>query len=212
MEVRRIKKEETHQWILNRHYAKRIPSISHAFGLYNHMELLGVVTYGMPPNYMEVKMWEPYKCMELNRLVVEDCSPENSASFLVGNSIKLLPKPMVIISYADTGVGHIGYVYQATNWIYTGIGGDKEKIYIMKNGEIRHQRHSRTMDKQLIDRKERASGKHRYYYFHANKRDKRAMGNMLRYKQLPYPKGDTLRYDASCDVEKQGVLFLRITR
>jgi hypothetical protein len=52
--------------------------------------------------------------VELNRLCLLD-NDKNQASFLVANSMKLLPKPTIVISYADTGQGHVGYVYQACN-------------------------------------------------------------------------------------------------
>ena len=45
--VQQIKKAETNDWLLHKHYAKRMPSISYAFGLYDNM-LEGICTYGMP--------------------------------------------------------------------------------------------------------------------------------------------------------------------
>ena len=41
-----IKSQETYDWLLHKHYAKRIPPISYAFGLFKDKELLGVCTYG----------------------------------------------------------------------------------------------------------------------------------------------------------------------
>jgi len=43
-----ISYEQTKPFILQIHYAKRIPSISHSFGLYLNKELVGIVTYGSP--------------------------------------------------------------------------------------------------------------------------------------------------------------------
>ena len=44
--VESIKSQETYDWLLHKHYAKRIPPISYAFGLFKDKELLGVCTYG----------------------------------------------------------------------------------------------------------------------------------------------------------------------
>ena len=44
---------------------------------------------------------------------------------LVGRSLRLLPKPSVVVSYADTAQGHVGYVYQAANFIYTGLSAKR---------------------------------------------------------------------------------------
>ena len=38
----------THEWLLKKHYAKRLPSISYAFGLYDELILVGVLTIGKP--------------------------------------------------------------------------------------------------------------------------------------------------------------------
>ena len=41
--VKSIKPSETYDWLKNKHYAKRIPSISYAFGLYERSILSGYV-------------------------------------------------------------------------------------------------------------------------------------------------------------------------
>ena len=111
-----IKNEETYPWLLQKHYAKRIPQIMFAFGLYEENQLVGVVTYGIPasPALCMGICGKEYsdKVLELNRVCLLN-NDKNQASFLVANSIKLLPKPTIVVSYADTGKGHIGYVYQA---------------------------------------------------------------------------------------------------
>jgi len=207
-QVKGIPKEQTHEWLLKKHYAHRIPSISYAFGLYDAENILqGVCTFGMTPNYIEMKAWEPYEILELNRLVVNDNHLDNATSFFVSHCISLLPKPRVLISYADIGKGHQGYIYQATNWLFTGQGGGGSKLYILKNGYEQHQRHGEDIIPELIDHIETTSVKNRYYYFHADKRDKRKLISMLRYESLPYPKGDNQRYDASYQPPVQGVFI-----
>jgi len=48
MKVLFIKNEESYEWLLKKHYAKRIPQIMYAFGLYDDIQLVGVITYGIP--------------------------------------------------------------------------------------------------------------------------------------------------------------------
>ena len=50
MIVSPIQHYETKEWLLKKHYAKRMPSISYAFGLYIDHMLVGICTYGMPPS------------------------------------------------------------------------------------------------------------------------------------------------------------------
>ena len=49
--------------------------------------------------------------------------------------------------------------------------------------------------------------KHRYIYFIGTKHQKKDMLSALKYPILPYPKGDTQRYDSSAKVETQQLLF-----
>ena len=128
MKVLPIKPFESYPWLLNKHYAKRIPQIMFAFGLYEENSMVGVITYGIPaspPLCMGICGKEySDKVLELNRVCLMD-NTKNQASFLVANSIKLLPKISIIVSYADTEHGHVGYVYQATNFLYTGLSADR---------------------------------------------------------------------------------------
>ena len=48
--VQSIKSLETYEWRKNKHYAKRIPSISYSFGLYEGIILIGICTLGSPPS------------------------------------------------------------------------------------------------------------------------------------------------------------------
>jgi len=111
-----------------------------------------------------------------------------------------------LVSYADENQGHRGYIYQATNWIYTGRSAPERKFYI--DGKEVHRRtlnsrygtgsveklramgHDLTFDEQV--------GKHRYFQVVGNKRDRKYLQKIVikRYGQKPYPKGDNIRYDA----------------
>ena len=137
--VIRIRPKETHQWLMKKHYAKRKPSITDSFGLLNKENImLGVCVFGIPPAPTEWENWKPYMLKELNRLCVTDDLPKNTLSFLVSKSLKMLDKPVVVISYADVDWGHHGYIYQATNWLYTGVGAIGVKSFIMNDGTSRH--------------------------------------------------------------------------
>ena len=196
--ISKISYNQTKPFILDIHYAKRMPSISYAYGMYKNNQLVGVVTYGKPPSPALCKgimgQENAHLILELNRLVLLN-NEKNEASILISNSLKLLPKPKIIVSYADTEQNHIGLVYQATNFIYTGLS-DKRKEWRMKNSKL----HSRTIcqtysleerksnqDKfELIDRPR----KHRYIYFLGNKTEKKYFKKNLKYQIKPYPKNE----------------------
>ena len=204
--VHSIPRSEAIPWIKLKHYAKRCPSIYHSFGLFKDDIIRGVCIYGITPNYIEQEAWKPYNLLELSRLVIED-DEKNIGSYFISKTFKLLQKPVVLISYADSDMSHIGYIYQATNWYYTGIGADKAVQYKV-NGSTIHNRHS----KEILSRghqinKVKSSGKYRYYYFIGSKKQKKEMLKALRYPILPYPKGESKRYDASAEFPKQVQLF-----
>lgn len=206
--------EQAKPWFIKKHYAKRIPSITYAFGLYVDGILKGVVSYGTPAASALLKgiCGEEYSdiVIELNRLVLDEHSPKNSASFLVGRSLKLLPKPKIIVSYADTEHGHIGYVYQACNFIYTGLSAKRTDWKIKGQEHL----HGQTIADKTRGQKDRAkkmreiygddfylkerSRKHRYIYFLGCD-----LKDSLKYPILPYPKGETKRYDSGKELPKQ---------
>jgi hypothetical protein len=198
-----IKNEETYSWLLEKHYAKRIPQIMFAFGLYEENHLVGVITYGIPasPSLCMGICGKEYanKVLELNRICLMD-NNKNQASFLVSNSIKLLPKPTIVVSYADSAQGHIGYVYQATNFLFTGTTKERTD---MSAGEGKHSRHATNPTIRQF-----RSAKHRYIYFHGTKNDKKILKNKLNYEILEYPKGETKRYDSGGSVKTQKLLFI----
>ncbi len=188
IEVLPTQYQETREWILLKHYAHRMPSITFSYGLYLNGSLEGIVCYGSPASQSLCKgvCGEKYKAdvLELNRLVINSTAPKNSASLLVSRSIKMLPRDSIIVSYADTDMGHLGIIYQATNFIYTGATVARTDI---DSGEGKHSRH---YDKNTdYSKRKPRSSKHRYIFF----RNKKAKKD-LKYPQLPYPKGKSERY------------------
>ena len=152
--------------------------------MFKDKELRGIISYGSPAS--------PYLCVgiageenkdlviELNRLVLKH-NQKNEASILIGASFKLLPKPKIIVSYADTKEKHLGVVYQATNFMFTGTTKPRTDI---AGDEGKHSRHHLGDKSQRVDR----SAKHRYVYFIGNKREKKSLYKSLKYDVLDYPK------------------------
>ena len=122
--VRQIMSIECRDWFLNKHYAKRIPSITIAFGLYKDYMLEGVCAFGMPPSptLCESVAGKKYKdqVIELNRLCINEGLPKNCLSYFVSKAIKLIENFDIIISFSDINMYHHGYIYQACNFLYTG--------------------------------------------------------------------------------------------
>lgn len=221
MKVLPIQNYEAEPWLLKKHYAKRMPSISFAFGFYEDGILVGVCTYGTPSSAtLRDGIAGPENAkyvLELNRLCIES-NNKNAASFLVGRSLRMLPKPSIVVSYADTEQEHVGYVYQACNFMYTGLSAKRtdwkikglehlhgQTIADMSRGcegsRAEFMREKFGDDFYLEDR----ARKHRYIFVTGKNK---SLKQSIRYGQEPYPKGESKRYDAGSGVCIQKLLFL----
>lgn len=201
--VRSIVRKDCEPYILEIHYAKRWPSISYFYGLFDDEELVGVCTYGFPfSNTLKIGIaGQEYKSdiLELNRLCLKN-NRKNEASFLVGNSLKLLPKNKIIVSFADTNQGHKGIVYQATNFIYCGLSAKRTDWKVKGKEHL----HSTTISGEFRGKKNRSKlmkekygddfyllprpRKHRYLFLNGSKSFKKSALKSLKYKILSYPK------------------------
>jgi len=219
--VKSIDKWECKDWLLNKHYAHKIPLIIYAFGLFNEQNLLcGCCTFSPPARMLNMGygiFGDTIKVhtIELSRLVVNEGMEKNVLSFFVSKSINFLPTPICIISYADSNSGHHGYIYQATNWHYCGITSIEKTYFDTINNKILHPRTvvqnygSREVDKlpKHIEINKENGGKYRYVKFLGNKNQIKEMILKNTYPILPYPKGDNTRYDASYKPTIQTNLF-----
>lgn len=189
-----IPSKDTHSLILTKHYAQRLPSISYSFGCFNSSgELVGVITFGKPASHqLCIGVCGPAlkdRVFELNRLCLMESVP-NLASQFVAYALKCLKKfNLIIVSYADTAMGHHGYVYQACNFIYTGATKQRTDRYV---GPGRHSRHY-DKDAPQVYRVVRSS-KHRYVYFTGGVNFKKLCRANLRYPTQEYPKGVNSNY------------------
>ena len=192
--------------VVKNHYLHRKCPCSHAFGLYeigtntslfDNERLVGVIVYGTPSSATLRKgicgVEESFNVLELTRLWIEDGTPKNTESYFIGNTLKLVDKE-IIVSYAEIQQGHLGIVYQATNWLYTGLsakrtnwtidGVDKHCQTIADKYTAKEIREKYGDKFKLVDRPR----KHRYVYLNADKRRKRELLKKLKYKIEPYPK------------------------
>ena len=192
-------------FIIGVHYAKRWPSISHAFGLYRDGVLEGVCTFGTPSSapLRSGIAGADYAThiLELNRLCLRHNFP-NDASMLVSRSLRLLRQrgEFIVVSFADTDQHHVGTVYQAANFSYHGLSAKRTdwKIKGMEHlhgqtiaDEFRGQPHRAAMMRAKYGAKfylEPRPLKHRYIFIVGGHKFRRNAREALRYPIVPYPK------------------------
>ena len=202
-EIKLVTRKDYLPFMLDIHYAKRIPSVSYSYGLFKDNKLEGIVSYGTPPSSALRRgvAGDEYigDVLELNRLVLR-CNEKNDSSWLIANSLKLLPKNKIIVSYADTKQNHIGYVYQASNFLYTGLSAKRSDWRIRGKEHL----HSQSIGDEFRGQPNRSKlirdkygdafysvprpRKHRYVYITGSKTYKKEVLKNLRYKIKEYPK------------------------
>ena len=198
IQFRRITYEDTKPFLLKKHYAYRMPSISFAFGLYEDDELHGVLTFGEPASHSLVigiaGVKNAKKVIELNRLYIDDIISQNikniTSEFVSYGLRQLKPLNKIVVSYADSGMNHTGFIYQATNFLYTG----KTRQRTDKFAGI--DKHSRHYDKNAKEKyRVIRSSKYRYVYFACDRRHKKEYMKDLNYPIYKnYPKHDDKHY------------------
>jgi len=214
-----IKSIDTHmvkEWCLKKHYAKKMPSvIQYTFGCFNDVNfMIGVAVFGLAGN-SNLNDLNGIPIIELTRLILNDEKEKNTTSYFVSQCLKMLPHKGFVISFADANQCHNGYIYQATNWIYTGESAAAE-VYINGNIEMhsktfsdKYGRRDKAFAKSIGFSVEKKQPKHRYFYILGNKTEvKKYRKELLKQYQIkPYPKGENINYDASYKPTIQTQLF-----
>lgn len=180
------------------HYLHSMPGGTKlALGVFLDGKLEGAITFGSGPAnvYKMVSDASPSDCLTLSRLWLSDFLPSNSESRVLGVALRALKrhtKVKFIVSYADPTEGHLGTIYQATGWVYTGVSLAMP-MFDLGDGKPRHSRslshsfgshsikhfNSHGVRVRVIPQ----SRKHRYFYF----LDKEYKGR-LNVLPKPYPK------------------------
>ena len=192
--IKLITHEQALDFIMPKHYAGRKPQITKAFGWYEDDRLVAACTFGKPASHQLCdgicgKEFSS-SVYELNRLVREEDFDGQLSQFVSGCLRELKKENWIIVSYADSGMTHHGYIYQATNFIYTGCTKQRTDRYV----EGKHSRHADVDNPKGI--RQVRTAKHRYVYFcTSDKKLKKQWKEALNYPILPYPKGDNENYE-----------------
>lgn len=222
LSIRLVSKDIAKDIIVNNHYSGIWTKVSYAIGLFYisndehkffggvNEKLIGVACYGDPiGRHSGASISETLdrtEVLELTRLFVFDGYGSNIESWFVGQTFNWLrenvPHIKALVSYSDPKVGHLGTVYQATNWVYQGNRIRPNDSWSFKWSEIDEWHHSRTSyvkygtnDPKIIQTMvtspfwiKKEPRKHRYVYILLYGKEKKKLFKSLKYPSLPYPK------------------------
>lgn len=145
--IEEISKEQAMIMIQKYHYSNTLPKLNKYFvGFFLKDELVGVVTlgWGTRPRHTIQRIFPSLNTqdyLEIGRMCMTEDMPRNSESQMLSQLVKWLkvnnPEIKILFTWADGMVGKVGYVYQASNFIYAGYSGGE--MY-MKDGVKIHVR------------------------------------------------------------------------
>lgn len=213
MQVCEIEPKLAQKIHIEHHYLHRKAHCRKAYGLFVDGCVKGVCLFGTPASPPLCKGLfgpeERYNIVELVRLWVDDSVPRNGESYLISSAIHQSPYEL-FVSYADSSVGHVGYVYQATNWLYTGLSAKHNQWNLgglHSKGIANKFSLAQLRERSDFSITERAR-KHRYVFIKAGHKRYKALLKKLKYPILPYPKfaGEVSRLDTSAPTEGVGVI------
>ena len=238
LSVREIDRKVAKDMVVKYHYSKQWTKCSVALGLYyttgnEHQffdepeeKLIGTICYGDPigrHSGASVSAAIPRENVyELVRLFVHDGYGNNIESYLIGEGFRWLKKNRsdikALISYSDPQQGHVGTIYQATNWLYQGNRIRPNDSWLFKWEEEGKWQHGRTIFpyygtndiekmKSLVEKDfwvKKELRKHRYIYLLGSKSEKRTALKNLKHPLLPYPK--------TADIVEPEVMKIKVRR
>lgn len=183
------------------HYTGRGGSAMWRWGLWHGATLMGTIAYNMPTRATCESVFGPDhfdKVWHMGRLAMAEESPRNSESRLIAGSLKAIqsghPDIWAVLTFAAVSAGHIGYVYQATNALYTGTGGDAAYLVDTKGQRRATNQGVRLTIAEIAERgwrQVKEPPKHRYLYVLGNKTQRKERMRLLRLPSLPYPKAES---------------------
>lgn len=178
------------------HYSRAMPIGKVAkFGVWEKGKFVGAVMFGRgasPPLYKSFELKQT-ELVELVRIALS--KHETPVSRILSITLRLFhrsnPGIRAVVSFADMRQGHVGVVYQATGWIYT---GSSMSDFFKINGEWKQSRavagKYKTSSIDVLRRRVDPaaemvrSAKHRYFWVF----DEKLRPRFLALKQ-PYPRG-----------------------
>lgn len=154
--------------VKNWHYSRCLPIGKLVkYGVWENDKYIGVVIYsrGASPNLGTALDLDQTEVCELTRVALD--KHEAPVSQIVAITLTELKKDnpglKAVVSFADPKEGHIGGIYKAGNWLFTGTSNPVTEYFI--NGRWIHMRGAYHHPKRTASTPKRESpGKYRYIY------------------------------------------------
>lgn len=193
----------------NWHYSKSLPASKLVkYGVWENNKFIGVILFsrGASPYLGSAYNLDQTEVCELTRIALT--THEAPVSQFLAAALKQLktdnPGLKLVVSFADPKEGHLGGIYKATNWIYTGKSNEVTEYFI--DGRWQHTRNSYHNPQRPTAPKRVMPGKYRYLFPLT-----RPLLKQIKPLELPYPRAvEDLKVSRSNSVTEEQVRSLPI--
>jgi hypothetical protein len=153
--------------VTNWHYSKCLPTGKLVkYGVWENDKFIGVIIFsrGASPHLGTALNLDQTEVCELTRIALNKHNAPVS-QFLAAALKKLRQEQeglKLVVSFADPKEGHVGGIYKATNWIYTGKSNEVTEYFI--GNRWRHKKSVYYHPERLTAPKRISPGKFRYLF------------------------------------------------
>lgn len=165
------------------HYSKKNPLFNLSYSVFEDNKWCGIIMFGRGSNPRIASQYnlKQGNVLELTRIALN--GKQKNTSQVISISLKLLKRDVplcrIVVSFADGNQGHIGIVYQASNWVFQYELKSADEFVDLKTGKNIHSR--------MVNKK----GEFNYSDFEIGKRKnynevKRVKKEFVKYKYI-YP-------------------------
>jgi len=222
--MRRTNQQTAKNWTREYHYSATAGGGGATYYGAFAPDMIGLVIIAQPTNRFGVAAKYGIETipgnMEISRVAVHPEAPRNSASRIIAMACRQYHQQTGLewlFSYADTGQGHHGGIYQALNSIYVGISPPLPGYLI--DGKAIHPRTvvsrfgtqawprvrnlAAAMGNELVKVPDMNTAKHTYILPIGNRRTQKSIRRALEQHVKPYPKRDAQNLgDDSADISQ----------
>lgn len=221
--IKQIENKIAKEYMEQNHYTKSCALGIVSYGWFEGDEMVGAIVFSQPAGKFTASgIWNGgnmKNTLEFIRMFLLDEASVKESEFISKAISQLrqdMPQVKVLVTYADQQAGHIGYIYQATNWMYIGTAANERKIFI--DGERVHRRSLNSKygtssipklqeilkaEGKTIQVSDERYSKHKYIYIIPRGAERKRVMKALKVSKLPYPKGDVTKYDGDTNVFHQ---------
>jgi hypothetical protein len=128
------------------HYSGNLPAFGRRIniGVWENADFIGAIiyAYSATPNIAKHYKLPQTEIIELRRVAMKEhrSATSRAVAFSIKMVKKLCPGIRLLVSFADVDQKHLGVIYQATNWIYTGMSMQNVSDGWIVNNKFIHRR------------------------------------------------------------------------